>query len=106
MTNTGDRLLLLVQSYFREHLERVRGASPHTLRVYADALRLFFCFLGDHVGRPISRLRLDDIRVDAVLAFLSYLETTRGNSMSVRTLFKGRLSRLFEGRTALRGAHG
>lgn len=91
MTNTGDRLLLLVQSYFRDHLERVRGASPHTLRVYADALRLFFCFLGDHVGRPVSRLRLDDIRVDAVLAFLSYLETARGNSISTRN---GRLAAL------------
>ena len=91
MTNTGDRLLLLVQSYFRDHLERVRGASPHTLRVYADALRLFFCFLGDHDGRPVSRLRLDDIRVDAVLAFLSHLETARGNSISTRN---GRLAAL------------
>jgi len=91
MTDTGDRLLLLLQSYFRDHLERVRGASPHTLRVYADALRLFFCFLGDYVGRPVSRLRLDDIRVDAVLAFLSHLETARGNSISTRN---GRLAAL------------
>ena len=33
MTSAREqRLLPLVQSYFVEHLRRVRGASPHTVR--------------------------------------------------------------------------
>ncbi len=35
-------LLPLVGSYFRDHLTRARGASPHTLRSYRDTLRLLF----------------------------------------------------------------
>jgi site-specific recombinase XerD len=91
MTEASDRLLTLVQSYFRDHLERVRGASPHTLRGYADALRLFFGFLAERTRRPVSRLRLDDIRADAVVAFLAHLENVRGNSVSTRN---GRLAAL------------
>lgn len=84
MTRADDRLLALVQSYFQDYLERVRGASPHTRRVYADALRLFFSFLADRTGRPVSRLCLDDVQADAVLAFLNHLETTRHNGVSTR----------------------
>jgi integrase len=84
MTRPDDKLLALVQSYFQDYLERVRGASPHTRRVYADALRLFFSFLADRTGRPISRLCLDDVQADAVLAFLNHLETTRHNGVSTR----------------------
>ena len=38
-------LLTLLQSFFRDYLERVRGASNHTIRAYRDTLRLFFLFL-------------------------------------------------------------
>lgn len=84
MSLPHERFFALVQSYFRDHLERVRGASPHTRRVYAGALRLFFTFLADRVRRPISRLQLDDIRAEAVLAFLDHLEAQRSNSISTR----------------------
>lgn len=79
-----DPLLALVQSYVNEHLRRVRGASPHTVRAYGQALRLFFLFLAQRARRHVAELRLDDIDVDSVLAFLDQLESTRHNTASTR----------------------
>jgi site-specific recombinase XerD len=73
-----------VESFFREHLQRVRGASPHTLRAYRDALRLFFSFLADAERRGVADLRLDDLRAERVLAFLTHLESRRGNGPTTR----------------------
>ena len=65
-----DPFLALVQSFFSVHLRRVRGASEHTVRAYRDALRLFFVFLAERRGRSVADVRLEDVRADAVLAFL------------------------------------
>ena len=56
-----DQLLQQVESFFREHLQRTRGASRHTVFSYRDSLQLFFCYLADANGRDVSKLRLDDI---------------------------------------------
>ena len=77
-------LLALVQSYFQDHLRRVRGASRHTIRAFQDGLRLFFAFLAERAGRTLDRLGLDDIRAEEVLAFLDHLESVRGNSAITR----------------------
>lgn len=79
-----DQLLMLVQGYFDDYLRRIRGASHHTLRAYGDGLRLFFLFLAKDLGRPVANLRLDDIRAEAVLAFLSDVESSRRNSVVTR----------------------
>jgi integrase/recombinase XerD len=79
-----DSLLKLVQSFFSDYLRRVRGASEHTIRAYRDALRMLFVFLADRLDRPVADLRLDDVRADAVLAFLQHLESKRGNSAVTR----------------------
>ena len=80
-----DPLLRLVESYFDDHLRRVRGASRHTLRAYAQALRLFFIFLGDRSRRPIADLGVDDVKADTVLAFLEHVETVRHNTRCCAT---------------------
>jgi site-specific recombinase XerD len=79
-----DPLLRYIESYFTDHLGRVRGASRHTLRAYAQALRLFFIFLAERVRRSIANLQLDHIQADAVLAFLDHVETARHNTPSTR----------------------
>ena len=81
---TRDRLLQHVESFFREHLQRTRGASRHTLPSYRDSLQLFFCYLADAKGRDVSKLRLDDITENRVLAFLDHLEAARGNGVATR----------------------
>ena len=79
-----DSLLALVQSFFRDYLGSVRGASAHTIRAYRDALKLFFSFLADRKRRSIAELSLDDIQADAVLSFLGYVESQRKNSATTR----------------------
>ena len=61
-----QRLLPLVQTYFVEHLRRVRGASPHTIRAYAHALRLFFIFVADRSRTAVADLTLDHVPLAAV----------------------------------------
>jgi integrase/recombinase XerD len=77
-------LLTLVQRFFVDHLGRVRGASEHTVRAYRDTLRMFFVFLADRAGRSVADLRLEDVRADAVLAFLHHIESERGNGAVTR----------------------
>jgi integrase/recombinase XerD len=84
MSRTEPQLMRLMESFFREHLQRVRGASPRTVASYRDALRLFVCFLADDAGRPASTLTLDDIVGERVLGFLDHLERERKNGVATR----------------------
>jgi len=79
-----NTLLALVQSYFQSYLRGVRGASEHTIRAYRDTLRLFFSFILRSTARSAVDLTLSDIRVESVLAFLSHIESARGNSTATR----------------------
>lgn len=79
-----DRLLQYVESFFREYLQQTRGASRHTVFSYRDSLQLFFCDLAEAKGGDVSKLRLDDITENNVLAFLDHLESRRGNGVATR----------------------
>jgi site-specific recombinase XerD len=73
-----------VQNYFDSYLRQTRGASPHTVRAYGNALRLFFLFLAKRKKSQIQNLRLDDIQAQYVLAFLTQVESERGNQVVTR----------------------
>jgi site-specific recombinase XerD len=80
----SESLLGLTESFFHNYLRNTRGASPHTIRAYRDALKLFYIFLANQKRKPVADLGLDDIRSDAVLAFLDHVEARRGNSAATR----------------------
>lgn len=85
MSRQSDNLLPhLVESFFNEHLRRVRGASRHTVIAYRDALRLLFSFVADMTRASVAELRLEDLDVEAISAFLDHLEAGRGNAPSTR----------------------
>jgi site-specific recombinase XerD len=84
MRRTQDPLPRLVESFFGEYLQRVRGASRHTVLAYSDALRIFLTFLAKTCRREVTQLRLDDVTVDRVLAFLDHLEADRRNDVATR----------------------
>jgi integrase/recombinase XerD len=85
-----DRLLpIMVESFFRDYLQRIRVASPHTVRAYRDTLKLFLTFISR--GRSIANLQLDDLTADQVVGFLQHLEEVRHNGRATRN---GRLAAL------------
>lgn len=79
-----DSLLTLTQNFFLGYLQSTRGASPHTVRAYRDALKLFFQHLAGQRRKAIAGLQLDDIQAEAVLAFLAHIESKRSNTAVTR----------------------
>jgi len=79
-----NALARALRGFFSDHLPRVRGASPHTVKSYRDALALLLRFLSSRHGRPVAVLDLEDCAPEDVLAFLDHLESNRGNSASTR----------------------
>ena len=74
----------LVESFFRRRLIAQRNSSPNTVAAYRDALKLLLTFASERQGKPPSKLAVEDVDRDEVLAFLDHLEQTRGNSVSTR----------------------
>jgi len=72
----------LVESFFCGYLQRIRAASPHTIRAYRDTLKLFFIFLVQ--DRSVADLRLEDLQVEHVVRFLRSLEDVRKNGRATR----------------------
>lgn len=81
---TVNRLPALTESFFREYLQSVRGASPHTIRAYRDTLRLLLTFAAETQRRSVADLQLQDLHVDMVVAFLGQLESRRANKAVTR----------------------
>jgi integrase/recombinase XerD len=75
---------VLVQDFFLRRLLAQRGASARTVEAYRDAFELLFGYLEQRTGKPPSALCLADLDAPAVLDFLDYLETGRGNSVRTR----------------------
>jgi site-specific recombinase XerD len=84
MTSKPDRLLRLVESFFRDYLAKTRGVSPHTIKAYRDTLRLFFVFAAEKRRCDVSDLRLIDLKVELVSSFLDHLEEDRENTAASR----------------------
>ena len=79
-----DPLFTLVQSFFDEHLAKVRGASTHTIAAYRDTLKLFLQFTAQQQSVTVERLHLDQFNATTAAAFLQHLERDRGNSVATR----------------------
>ena len=82
--SSSESLLGLTESFFQNYLQNTRGASAHTVRAYRDTLKLFYLFLANQRHKAVADLALEDIQSDAVLAFLDYVESRRGNSAVTR----------------------
>ena len=73
-----------VEMFFTHRLATERDASPHTVAAYRDTLRLLFVFTQEHTAKAPSRLDVGDLDAELIAAFLTHLETDRGNSVSTR----------------------
>ena len=73
-----------VEMFFTHRLATERDASPHTVAAYRDTLRLLFVFTQEHTAKAPSRLDVGDLDAGLIAAFLTHLQTDRGNSVSTR----------------------
>jgi len=84
MTLVTTPLAPLLQAFFTDRLARQRDASPHTIAAYRDSFRLLLGFVHQRTGTPPCKLQLQDLDATTIAAFLSYLESERGNSVRTR----------------------
>jgi site-specific recombinase XerD len=73
-----------LRGFFTDYLPKVRGASPHTVRSYRDAIALLLRFLATRRNRPVVLLDFDDLAPEDILSFLDHLEADRGNGAATR----------------------
>jgi len=73
-----------LESFFRNRLVAQRRSSPATVSTYRDGLRLLLIFASKQTGKPPSRLTVEDLDRETILAFLDHLEIERGNSVRTR----------------------
>jgi len=93
--NPSKELLCHVQHFFQDYLSRDRGLSPNTILAYRDALKLFLVFATTFKSKSVTRLLLEDLDADTVLAFLKEIERTRKNSAVTRNLRLAALKAFF-----------
>ncbi len=74
----------IVQSFFLDGLQTMKGLRPSSVRSYRDAMKLFLRFVAADAHRKITRLTLEDLSFERVLGFLRYLDEDRHNHTRTR----------------------
>jgi integrase/recombinase XerD len=85
-TKLPNLLGAIMRDYFTDHLPHLRGMSRHTIQSYRDSLVLLLRFLSARRNRPLAELDLTDLDPPSILAFLSYLERERKNTVTTRNV--------------------
>lgn len=86
----------LLHSFFVDHLIAVKGLRPASVRSYRDTIRLLLTFLAAQQSTKITRLRLEDLSFEHIVAFLRHLEHDRGNGVRTRNQRLAALHTLFD----------
>lgn len=73
-----------LEAFFTDRLTQQRQASSHTVAAYRDTFRLLLAFVHERTAKAPCSLDLADLDAPLIGAFLTYLETTRGNSVRTR----------------------
>jgi len=85
----------LLEAFFVDRLIRQRQVSEHTIAAYRDSFRLLLRFAQARLGKSPSQLKLDDLDVTFISAFLDHLERERGNSVRTRNARHAAIRSLF-----------
>ena len=73
-----------LQAFFTERLITQRNSSPETIASYRDTMRLLLAYAHEQAGKQPYQLDFDDLGAALIGAFLTHLETDRGNSSRTR----------------------
>lgn len=74
----------VLQSFFVDHLQALKGLRPLSVRSYRDTMRLLLTYAAAERRRKISRLFVEDFTYELAQRFLRHLEERRGNSVRTR----------------------
>jgi integrase/recombinase XerD len=78
------KLAPLLHEFFDRYLPYIKGTSPHTVKGYRDAFKLFLPFAASHHRIKVASLTLDHLSPELILAFLDDLEQDRKNIAKTR----------------------
>lgn len=81
---TSATLAVLLQHFFTDRLCTQMQASPHTIAGYRDTFRLLLRFASERLGRPPTKLTIEELDVDLIGDFLLHIETARSNGARSR----------------------
>jgi integrase/recombinase XerD len=90
-----SRLAPILQGFFTDRLIRQRQASPRTIAAYRDSLRLLVAYTAHALGKQPADLDVADLNATIVVAFLTHLETERGNTVTTRNARLAAIRSLF-----------
>lgn len=79
-----SKLAPTLQAFFTDRLIGQRQASAHTIAGYRDTFRLLLRFAADRTRTSASELDFADLDAPLIAAFLTHLETERGNGVRTR----------------------
>lgn len=79
-----NSLFELIQKYFVTYLPSVKKYSPNTIRAYKKALSMFLDYAQEKEGVKLRNLTFDKLDSETLTAFLDYLESDLGCSVSTR----------------------
>ncbi|MBV8810576.1 MAG: tyrosine-type recombinase/integrase [Acidobacteriaceae bacterium] len=75
---------VLFQRFFLDRLGTQMEASPNTVAVYRDTFRLLLHFAMAKLGKPPTKLHVEDLNIDLIADFLMHIETARHNAARSR----------------------
>jgi site-specific recombinase XerD len=73
-----------LQAFFTDRLMTQRNASPHTIAAYRDTMKLLLGYAHQRTGKNPAELDVADLDAPLIGAFLTHLETSRGNKVTTR----------------------
>jgi integrase/recombinase XerD len=73
-----------LSAFLREHLPHERQASRHTCATYAYSFQLLVCFAARRLNVNPCDLEIEQLDASLILAFLTHIESERGNSARTR----------------------
>jgi site-specific recombinase XerD len=79
-----SKLAPTLQAFFTDRLMGQRQASAHTIAGYRDTFRLLLRFATDRTRTQACELDFADLDAPLIAAFLTHLETERGNGVRTR----------------------
>jgi len=84
--NKKEEFAYLLTRYLSEYLPGQKNLSRNTILSYNQTFSMFFSFLRNEKGVPIEKIEIKTIENESLSDFLTWLEESRGNSISTRNL--------------------